>query len=678
MTNNNSITRLGNPNLPFDYICNILLYLKESRNARFLTYKGLTNSRYLTEQQLDYEYKSWHVKNLMSPYSFYLIHYDIDANVQVFHDLIRFHVHNKIPASCTIFHQRIFDSHLKSTGEIKYDESYIIDFSLLQSFIDIGGCVGYHCNAAERSLFHNNEALKTIRTDLAALTQAIDISYFTMHGGPVGSNGLSNSKLLGVDPILQEYNISWVHNGRSLSFDFLWDDGSAGRPSYSFSIGDPLLSLSLMSRGSRARLLFHPQYYKSTHSSDTSHIHQSQYKWFQDLSKVPSHEDCPAPPLTKRLPVLQRLRHTQKSELISRSNIKSLAKYIYLSSKKSLSKLRLFTQRETFLSRPSTVDTTSYPAYIESQVNHYKPQHISREAVSKLTTDSKAVFVHGMSRSGTTLLCSVLNSHPTLSFGYELYPNLLQKSPALFYDCDELLFYLSNKPEGDVFNWLHSIGLEKVSRFVACVGHSGLSLTDLQDVLALCASSKLRLVDETAVLKLMLRISSVKAWREGKTGWGSKATGNIQLYKNLFSSSSYIYICRDPRSIFYSQLHNGSFNPDLEKLYNTWHSKYNHYRDMEQKGLCLVVKYEELVLNKEKSIRRICNFAHLDFSPSLCSHHKSDNTLLLNPRGQLSADRVSKPIDISSLHAWKSLDRETLSRFETISSGSIDEYWDDL
>lgn len=673
MTESNKITKAGNPNLPFGYIADFLLYLRET-NHTFLTYKGLTRSSYLNRVKLDEEYRNWHLKNILSPNKYVLIHYDIDANVDIMHDLIRFHVKYKIPASCTVFNKRIFDSVYKKTGKIVYDETYNLDFLLLQDFINIGGCVGYHCNAAERSLFNLGLAKEIIEEDLDELTKLIPISYFTMHGGPVGPNGLSNSTLTDIDYILRKFCISWVHNGQSLSFDYLWDDGSAGRPSYKFSIGDPALITSMISPGQRARFLFHPQYYKSFADDPISHIHQQEYSWFKGI--LSNHENA----------LVNTNFHAQNRDLpfSTVSSLKRLLKKIYwlffgkiltyLFPKKYLNPIRDASIRP----RKFEVPDSGFLDYFATQISNYKPISVSRSSTSVLSSSSKSIFVHGMSRSGTTLLCSVLNSHPDIAMGYELYPSLLSKNNKTYYDCLEILFYLRNLDPTNIFNELHALGLEKISRFAACVGHSGLSVSDIADVLWYCSDSKLRIVDEASILMLYMHLSSVKCYRESKSIWGAKASGNPDLYKSCFPNSSYVYIVRDPRSIYYSQKTNGSFDPQVAQLFTNWSKKYQYFMRLAADQKTIIVKYEDLVLNPESVLRRLCNYSGISFSKNMMSHSDSSNTLHLNPRGQLSAERVAKPIDQSSLYAWKKLPKHVLAEFDEISEGLLDDYWSDI
>ena len=157
--------------------------------------------------------------------------------------------------------------------------------------------------------------------------------------------------------------------------------------------------------------------------------------------------------------------------------------------------------------------------------------------IKYINESSKSFFIHGMSRSGTTLLCSILNAHKSISMGYELYPGMLFNDNK-FSDCLDILFYLKNFDINNIFNDLCNNDLIHISRFLACVGHSGISCNDLCDILALCAKEKLRIVDEESVLKLILRISSVKNFREKKKFWGAKASGDINLYKKVFPNSN--------------------------------------------------------------------------------------------------------------------------------------------
>ena len=88
-----------------------------------------------------------------------------------------------------------------------------------------------------------------------------------------------------------------------------------------------------------------------------------------------------------------------------------------------------------------------------------------------------------------------------------------------------------------------------------------------------------------------------------------------------------------------------------------------------------VVKYEELACNTEDTLKKLFDKLDIKFHENSLNHSVHDISLLHEPRGQLSAEQVSKPIDTKSIGRWKKdLDLVTIKKFNSIAQKELEAY----
>ncbi len=171
------------------------------------------------------------------------------------------------------------------------------------------------------------------------------------------------------------------------------------------------------------------------------------------------------------------------------------------------------------------------------------------------------------------------------------------------------------------------------------------------------------------------RWSSMK--RLNKNMWGAKSQGKFEKYVKIWPNAKFIYMMRDGRDILASQLNTGSFNPKIEQVAKAWSDRIVRFnRLLEQKKIkgC-IVKYEELACNTEEYLNKVCSNLNIPFHENMLNHSKHDISLLHEPRGQLSAAQVAKPIDTTSIGRWKNdLDEEQIKIFQDIAGNELKEY----
>ena len=141
-------------------------------------------------------------------------------------------------------------------------EDYAIDWDGLQSLVQQGFVVGYHCNALHLTNFDEDGAPQAFNDDLAALARrGFGIDYFTAHGGPSSPTGMGNSA---IDyPGLTGSAVRWVNTRFSPRFDGYFSDGGKGSHRGGVERFNDLREfVASMRPGGRYRILVHAQYFE--------------------------------------------------------------------------------------------------------------------------------------------------------------------------------------------------------------------------------------------------------------------------------------------------------------------------------------------------------------------------------------------------------------------------------
>jgi len=596
--NSNSINLT--PTLPKGYLEGFLRWLKES-DYTTLTYDDLIFPPKLGKE--GEEFTAWINQAMEKQEKGILIQYDMDKRSDINHHFLRYQIELGLPSSIMIFRERVSDMYVRDEGRLVHDHNYIPDFKLYEEFQKIGGVIGYHCNAFEHALKDTDQAVEIFRKDIEYLRQHLDLKYFSMHGGVVDSNGMSNSALP-VEAIVDELDLTWVHNsnkGYSIYFHRNLADGGLSSMNYRRECSDLAPFVAATQTGERSRILIHPQYYAEDANDQFEIPVISDYQWVKDTQ-----------------------------EAIKKPG---------------------FTWDQYWTDRFNTLEETcdDYSSLMNDVETH------------------SPVFINGMSRSGTTLLVSILDAHPDGAMAYESYPHyIMREFNGAYYGREEYLYaaeVLVNLPENDAFSLMKERGLDRLITFAAVSTWTGMTLPQVGHLLRAYAVRKKSLVETTSdALDLIAGTGQFKIENFGGKFWGTKADGNFQEYFDKFPKASLIYIQRDGLDILASQMTKGAFNPDAEKLGRSWKQSFenaNAFVSNSGYETCAMVKYEALALDPESTMRSVCEKIGIPFHPQMVKQYEADSTMTKNPRGQLSAERVQQPIDTSSIGRWRDFLSET-------------------
>jgi hypothetical protein len=252
---------------------------------------------------------------------------------------------------------------------------------------------------------------------------------------------------------------------------------------------------------------------------------------------------------------------------------------------------------------------------------------------------SRPVFVGGCPRSGTTLLRTMLNSHPELAMPHET--RILVEG------------YRRRSEWGDLADTGNRRALARwvVDRRVS--RHRRLT----EDTEALVEAMVAAPPTLGSVLGAGFRLY---ANRHGKSRWGDKRPSlvlNLEAVFAMFPDAQYVNIVRDPRAVVASIRRVGRRHGweahGLPGGTDTWERSVraaDRWRRRLPADQFLEVQYEHLVSHPATVIERVAEFLHLDSAglDAMLHHHETADI-----HSRTLHAYVSKPVTAERVRAWE-------------------------
>jgi hypothetical protein len=210
-----------------------------------------------------------------------------------------------------------------------------------------------------------------------------------------------------------------------------------------------------------------------------------------------------------------------------------------------------------------------------------------------------APFVVGAGRSGTTLLRLMLDAHPKLAVPPEtqFIPQLIDASrqpDATASSIAELL--VSHRRFGDF----------------------GIEPDRLRQAFA-----AIQPFDLAEGLRWFYRTYAAD---HGKPRWGDKSPGygwRMRPIDRLLPEARFVHLIRDGRDVALSMRAQRDDLPSAAKLARHWRRR---VRKTRRQGASarhyMELRYEDLVTDPERELRRICEFIDLEFDPGMLTYHE--------------------------------------------------------
>lgn len=275
-----------------------------------------------------------------------------------------------------------------------------------------------------------------------------------------------------------------------------------------------------------------------------------------------------------------------------------------------------------------------------------------------------APFVVGVARSGTTLLRLMLDAHPELAIPHETHfiPAALREP-----DLSREGFFrlLTEFPTWEDLNTPAETFREALLR-----------------------------VEPFDISEGLRAFYRLYAGRRGKRRWGDKTPSysrHIRKIHEALPEARFIHILRDGRDVAVSLRHLW-FSPgtSMEALATQWCELIAEARQQGQgTPFYLEVRYEDLVKEPVRELRRICRFLDLPYLPEMMSYHQAarlrleevetrrapDGRVIITKDERLHLHRfTSQPPQSSRIGRWRDeLTPDQLAAYESIAGDLLDD-----
>ncbi|MFC1862372.1 sulfotransferase [Thermodesulfobacteriota bacterium] len=266
------------------------------------------------------------------------------------------------------------------------------------------------------------------------------------------------------------------------------------------------------------------------------------------------------------------------------------------------------------------------------------------------------IFIVGMARSGTTLLSEILNSHSKIAVSPETH-------------------YFRNYWLKDTQTSLKMRG--KLSEnFLASAGFKqfGFPIEEKKEIEYEISESL-----KTGQTEILSNIMTHYRLKEKKPFWAEKTTAHLMYIPEiarLFPACKFICITRDPRDICLSlkkaSFHTGTTTLSIARRWKKYTTRTSLYKNT-YKDNFLEIKYEELIVNTEQIIKKICMFLGIDYEKNMLIRNGVPTTF--DKDKEYWKMNASRPIDRNNFGKWKKeMDVGEIYFFQKFLSKEIDFY----
>ena len=280
----------------------------------------------------------------------------------------------------------------------------------------------------------------------------------------------------------------------------------------------------------------------------------------------------------------------------------------------------------------------------------------SSRAEQQTKVTSLICLVCGMSRSGTTLLVTMLDSHEDISMGYEMLPAGIDDLGGAASSIEQCLEGLGeNATAKEVGSWLNQQNMEHLGKFVQQAGRAAVSPKELPDIICRVASS----VDpsDKLAVRYALSVAVVAHKRKNEntniSGFKLNAPSVDAFDKFGTGDTRYLFVLRDPRDIYASHKAN-NFGRDIDHVCRAWNQylqKFQAFAANHPKRTMLV-RYEDVVRRIDEYVVSIGAFLGLEDPSPMRNFFASKASV--HQAGHVNADDLGKDVFDKSIGRWSS------------------------
>jgi hypothetical protein len=274
---------------------------------------------------------------------------------------------------------------------------------------------------------------------------------------------------------------------------------------------------------------------------------------------------------------------------------------------------------------------------------------------------ARPILIVGSTRSGTTLMRSVLSAHSSIAI------------------CDGLHYFL----EVVHFARRHPDLADPATRdrffdWLPRARHA----SHLVEILPCLPTIRERLAALPAPTYAHYFLLAMQAFAEGrgKSRFGDKTCAHVRYLDalfELFPDARVVHMVRDPRGCVASHLAVGWASHEVVSHAIKWRAKIASFADFVQRrpelrDQLLEVRYEDLALGPEQAVRRVCAFLGEPFEPGMLEHHRHSGLHVAHQPWKLG---VTRPIYATAVGKWRDvLDPPRIALIERLTEDLMGPY----
>jgi hypothetical protein len=268
-----------------------------------------------------------------------------------------------------------------------------------------------------------------------------------------------------------------------------------------------------------------------------------------------------------------------------------------------------------------------------------------------------------MSRSGTTLLATIFDSHPHVSMGYELLPTGLPK-------CAEAAEMLRDaiRQGGDgkgAAKVLRESGQASLAQFARRCERTMVPPSELAEIFENLDAEGVREVSDLTVrARLSREVVERKRANEGTAVSGFKVNSpDVGTVAAQFENAGFLFITRDPRDVVASHIERG-FDRTVAQICKAWAGYLSRFTEFaEHHERSAVVRYEDLVRNPRPTLENACAAVGLEFAQEIERFFESKASVHVT--GHANAELLRRDFFTTSIGRWaRGLTREQVDEVQ--------------
>lgn len=273
------------------------------------------------------------------------------------------------------------------------------------------------------------------------------------------------------------------------------------------------------------------------------------------------------------------------------------------------------------------------------------------------------IFIVGANRSGTTLLRLILNAHSHIAIPEEVV-------------------YLNSKVAGVTIERWKNPGFSEgayaafIRDFVynKCEPLHGIEREAVIDAILSDTPYNLK--------KPYQHVLESWAAHHGKGRWGEKTPGNLfysDILLEMFPDARFIHVVRDPRAGVSSMMNTSFFPSDIVFNALSRHKFMTKGRAILERSVPesqrIILRYEDLVLKPEETVRHLCDFIDEPFEESMMEFYQDSRRYMKQAAKDSFNKAATRPISSDKLDKWKKkLTRSEIAQIQAVCKKEMAEF----